>query len=261
MSNYALQINGVSKRFDSLQQQLATHPLYGAIQNQKQLQVFMEHHVFAVWDFMSLIKSTQNAIAPTTVPWTPSTNPKYVQFINQLVLEEESDHAVTNNDHNNPRSHFEVYIEAMTEIGANIYMISRFINTVRDKGLLAAFAIPKLPSAAKKFMQFTFDVIERQQPHLTVAVLALTREDLVPQLFRALQQNLSTQKNKPSNLMAYLDRHIQLDEQAHAPMAKELLQELCANSHAKQKESIEIAEQALAVRLEFWDNIYQLVRH
>lgn len=259
MANQALLVNGSSSQFDFLRDRLANHPLYGAIQNQRQLQLFMEHHVFAVWDFMSLIKSVQNQIAPTTVPWIPSAYPHYAQFINQLVLEEESDPLVANNDHNHPRSHFECYLEAMMEIGANTYTISRFINTVRNDGLTVAFNIPKLPYAAKQFMKFTFEVIQRNQLHLTVALLALAREDLVPQLFHALQQNLHIERSKVKSLLVYLDRHIQLDEQEHAPMAKELLQELCADSSIKQKESMEIAEQALAVRLELWDSIYQLV--
>ena len=259
MINHALKLNGDSKQFDTLQEQLTNHPLYCAIGNREHLRTFMEHHVFAVWDFMSLIKSAQNLIAPTTIPWVPSNHPRYVHFINQLVSEEESDNMYSNNAYNPPRSHFERYLEAMTEVGANTYIISRFISTVRDEGLDAALTIPHIPKAAKQFMTFTFDVIKRNQPHLIVAVLALGRENLVPQLFRSLQQNLQIDQSNARNLFTYLDRHIQLDEQEHAPIAIKLLQELCAGSSLKQSESMAIAEQALAVRLEFWDGIYRLL--
>lgn len=257
MFNYAVELNRVSNRFDSLQQQLANHPLYCAIRNKEHLKIFMEHHVFAVWDFMSLIKSVQSLIAPTTIPWVPSDHPRYVHFINQLVSEEESDDMYSNSAQSHPLSHFERYLEAMTEVGANTYIISRFINTLRDDGLDAALTIPKIPNTAKLFMTFTFDVIKRNQPHLIVAVLALGREGLVPQLFRSLQKNLLIDPTETPNLFAYLDRHIQLDEQEHAPLAKQLLQELCGNSRTKETESMEIAEQALVVRLKFWDGIYQ----
>ena len=259
MINQALNLNGGSKKYESLQQQLVNHPLNCSIHNKKHLKTFMEHHVFAVWDFMSLIKAVQCLIAPTTIPWIPSVHPHYVHFINQLVSEEESDYMYSNNSCNNPRSHFECYLEAMTEVGANTYLISRFINMVRDKGLDAALSIPHIPTVAKQFMIFTFDVINRNQPHLTVAVLALGREEMVPQLFRSLKQNLKIDKSNARTLFAYLDRHIELDEQEHGPIAVKLLQELCADSRIKQSESVEIAEQALAARLEFWDGIYQLL--
>lgn len=259
MINYALTLSSVSKQFDSLRLQLINHPLNSAIGNIEHLRIYMEHHVFAVWDFMSLIKSVQNFIAPTTVPWVPSDNPNYVHFINQLVSEEESDNLYSTNSHDHPRSHFERYLEAMTEVGANTYIISRFISMVSDEGLDAALSMPNLPNSAKKFMMFTFDVIKRNQLHLIVAVLALGREDLVPQLFRSLVQNFPMNRCEVPSLFAYIDRHIQLDEQEHAPIAKQLLQELCTGSSAKQIESQEIAEQALAVRLEFWNEIYRLL--
>ena len=259
MINQALKLNEGSKKIESLQQKLVNHPLNYSIHNKEHLKTFMEHHVFAVWDFMSLIKATQSLIAPTTIPWVPSDHPHYVHFINQLVLEEESDFMYSNKSCNNPRSHFERYLEAMTEVGANIYIISRFINTVRDKGLDAALTIPHIPMVAKQFMMFTFDVIKRNQSHLTVAILSLGREELVPQLFRSLQQNLQIDQSNARTLFAYLERHIELDEQEHAPIAGKLLQELCAGSSLKQLESVAIAEQALAARVKFWDGIYQLL--
>ena len=237
MSNYALELNRVSNLFDSLQQKLINHPLYCAIRNEEHLRIFMEHHVFAVWNFMSLIKSVQSLIAPTTIPWVPSDHPCYVHFINKLVSEEESDNMYSSCVQNHPLSHFESYLEAMTEVGANTYVISRFINTLRDDGLDAALKIPKIPNAAKLFMTFTFDIIKRNQPHLIVAVLALGRENLVPQLFRSLQKNLLICQTETPNLFAYLDRHIQLDEQEHAPIAKQLHRELCGNSKIKQTSS------------------------
>ena len=259
MNSHALELNRVSKRFDSLRQQLVDHPLYNAIHNKEHLKIFMEHHVFAVWDFMSLIKAAQKLIAPTTIPWVPSTNPRYVNFINLLVAEEESGSMYSNNASLYPLSHFERYLEAMKEVGANTYTISRFIGMTRNRGLDAAFTIPHIPNSAKHFMTFTFGVIQSNQPHLIIAVLALAREDLVPQLFRSIQQNMKIDQIEAPNLVAYLDRHIQLDEQEHAPIAKQLLQELCVGSRIKQTESIEVAEEALLVRLEFWNSIYQLL--
>ncbi len=242
-----------------LQQQLACHPIYEAIQNTQDLKIFMQQHVFAVWDFMSLIKSAQQQIAPTTIPWLPSKHPQYVHFINQLVTEEESDSSYSDNSHKYPCSHFERYLDSMIEIGADTSVITTFIDTIRDNDIESALLSPKINQATKEFIKFTFDVIKRNQPHLTVAVLALGREALVPQLFRSLQINSSIFNNDAPQFFHYLQRHIQIDEQQHGPIAIKLLNELCANSSKKYSEAMDIAQQALTVRLEFWDAIHELL--
>ncbi len=256
MSTFAVK---ESKDLQSLEKQLFNHILYSAIRTEQHLQIFMQHHVFAVWDFMSLIKAVQNLIAPTSIPWVPSKNPQFVNFINQLVIEEESDASYPTAD-NVPKSHFERYLDAMDEIGANTYIISRFINTLRNHGLETALEIPNIPTASREFMNFTFEIINSQQPHLIIAVLALGRENLVPQLFRSLQRNFLVDKNKTPNLYTYLDHHIQLDEQQHGPIATKLLAEVCAESSIKHTEAIEVAEKALVARLNFWDGIQQAIK-
>ena len=61
-----------------LQQQLNAHPLYRAIREVRDLRVFMAHHVYSVWDFMSLIKYMQRQLAPAQVPWMPHGDPALV---------------------------------------------------------------------------------------------------------------------------------------------------------------------------------------
>ncbi len=246
-----------SSRQASLRKRISEHPLYAALHTESNLRVFMEHHVYAVWDFMSLIKSLQRAIAPTRVPWVPSEHAHHVRFINQLVLDEESDHALTNDGGALYACHFESYLHAMKEVGADVFPVSAFVDRVRDEGIDVALESPGIPAPAREFMRFTFKIIERGQPHLLAAVLAYGREALLPRLFRSLREGLAIQPSHAPHLYGYFQRHIELDEQAHGPLLVRMVQDLCDGSSAKQAEAMDIAERALAARLRFWDGIHQ----
>lgn len=259
MNTQAITENNVSTRCEILRAKLTVHPLYSALKCEKALRIFMQHHVFAVWDFMSLIKSMQLHIAPVKIPWVPPADARYAHFINQLVLEEESDVALTGIGSASHASHFESYCQAMVEVGADIRPISQFIDNLRNGGFEAAFRITAIPTPSIKFMSFTFDVIGRNQPHLLAAVLAYGRESLVPQLFHVLLDMLQTNQCIAPVLCAYLERHIQLDEQQHGPMTVDLLHTFCEGSEKKYVEAMEIAEQALLARLDFWNEIHRAV--
>jgi hypothetical protein len=253
----SLRMDTLSSRHASLRARISEHPLYAALHTESNLRVFMEHHVYAVWDFMSLIKSLQRAIAPTRVPWVPPGHAHHVRFINQLVLEEESDHALTDDGGALYACHFESYLQAMQEVGADVRPVSAFVNRVRDEGLDGALEGPVIPAPAREFMRFTFEAIERGQPHLLAAVLAYGREALLPRLFRSLREGLGIQPRHAPHLYGYFERHIELDEQEHGPLLVQMMQELCEGSTAKQAEAVDVAERALAARLRFWDGIHQ----
>jgi hypothetical protein len=246
----------VSIKYRLAQEKLIQHPLYDAINNKEQLRVFMQHHVYAVWDFMSLIKALQCYLAPCNVPWTAPINSRHAHFINQLVLEEESDYALLDIEYATYASHFESYCKAMTEVGADTRHINLFIHAVSTKGVDTALRTAVIPSSARDFMTFTFDVINRKQSHLLASLLAYGRESLIPQLFNALIRNHIVTSGDTPILYAYLERHIQLDEQEHGPLTVLMAKELCENNMCKQAEAREIAEQAIDVRLSFWDGIY-----
>lgn len=253
MHNHAQNFDD-SINIDTLLDELGQHPIYRAIDDKTKLQIFMEHHVFAVWDFMSLIKALQQHLTPTKIPWTPPKNPYFVKFINQLVLEEESDDKL--NTDGTPLSHFECYVKAMLEIGADTAPINEFVSSTDKYGLESAMNNKNIPSPAKKFMRFTFEIIASNQPHLLATALAYGRETVVPLLFRSIQHNLPISVSDGPNLHVYLDRHVQLDEQEHGPMMVHMVRDLCAGSARRQSESVAIRQQALATRLVFWDEIY-----
>ena len=245
----------------TLQEKLNNHPLNSSITNLQCLRTFMEHHVYAVWDFMSLIKTLQNHFAPIKIPWVPPKNPKFSNFINLIVMEEESDIRLSNNNATKYASHFESYLDAMSEIGANIEKITELMNKVEQHGFKKALKSSEIPECAKNFMRCTFDIIKRDQPHELVAVLAFSREELVPKLFKTLNSKLQINAINTPTLFAYFERHVELDGNNHGPMAISLLEELCKGSEKRKVAAFKSAEQALESRLIFWDEIHHVLVH
>jgi hypothetical protein len=245
-----------ASRFQVLRARLADHPLYDTLHSNIALRIFMEHHVYAVWDFMSLVKSLQALLAPSSVPWTPAENPAHVHLINQLVLEEESDLAMNDSTGYQFASHFESYCQAMLEVGANMLPITKFIRQVKCESLEAAMRIAAVPEPAKRFVSHTFNMIRNGKPHQLAALLAYGRESQIPQLFQSILDGLQTGPDDAPLLHRYLRRHIELDGDEHGPLTIRLVENLCGGSIPKQNEVMETAADALQARLDFWDGIY-----
>jgi len=235
---------------------LENHPVYSAVDNIEHLQCFMEHHVYSVWDFMSLIKYLQNATAPTTVPWVPVGDGDVRRFINELVLEEESDQVAPGSKGDNEfASHFELYCGAMAEIGADNSKVLEFVELVKSKGLDAALNAELVPAPSKRFTQQTFEFLNSGKPQQVAAALALGREHIIPYMFRSFLKNLGVTEQDAPTFHYYLNRHIHLDEDFHAPLSLRLLNGLCDDDAQKQKNAIAAAEQAVEARVQFWDGV------
>ena len=84
-------LHQVLQKIGPLQEKIVNHPLYSHIQRPIDLHRFMEHHVFAVWDFMSLLKALQIKLTGTNLPWVPVGDPEIRYLINEIVLAEETD--------------------------------------------------------------------------------------------------------------------------------------------------------------------------
>lgn len=233
-------------------QQLENHPIYEAVSSVEDLQCFMQHHVYSVWDFMSLIKYLQSTIAPTTYPWVPQGDGNIRRFINELVLEEESDKASKANAYS---SHFELYKSAMHEIGADVLASERFIHIVGQEGIEKALNLPSVPDPSCIFISKTFDFINSNKPHQVAAALALGREYIIPCMFRSILQKIGVNENDTPIFHYYLNRHIHLDEDFHVPLSLKLLNELCEGDAHKIQEAIDAAQSAVKARIQFWDGV------
>lgn len=237
-------------------EKLLAHPLYAKIQTLQDLQTFARFHVFAVWDFMSLLKSLQNHLTCTTIPWHPkgSANTRYL--INEIVTGEESDVDALGRR----ISHYELYLSAMEQMGASQREIQQMMHLIHD-GLPVSQVIQRmvLPAGVKDFLNFTFDII--QEPiHVQAAVFSFGREDLIPDMFMELLQEISkVHPDKLDSYIYYLQRHIEVDGGHHSHLAMEMVIELCGDDPAKWKEASVAAIMSLEKRIQLWDAILDLI--
>jgi hypothetical protein len=237
-----------------LRDRLDSHPIYASLRTLDDLRVFMAHHVHSVWDFMSLIKYLQHAVAPARWPWTPGADPAIQRFINELVLEEETDAAGPAHP-GEFSSHFQLYLGAMREIGADAERPARFVEIAGREGLEAAVAALLPPPPALRFTRTTFAFIDSGQPHAVAAALALGREHIIPGMFRAFLARMAVSEAQAPTFHYYLHRHIHLDEDFHAPLSLRLLDRLCGGDAGKIAEARAAAIRAVEARMEFWDGV------
>lgn len=242
-----------------LQQQLADHPLYAAIDDLDDLREFMSHHIYAVWDFMGLLKELQQHLAPSGAPWVPDGNARLRRFINEIVLAEESDEAPPADDGSTTYiSHFELYAEAMGEVGVDAGGALAFAGRVRREGIDAALATTgELPAAARTFMRRTFEFIDSGKPHVVAAAFAYGREQIIPAMFRALLARVGVGADRAPAFHYYLERHIDLDGDHHGPLAEQMVVDLCRGDALRLREAAAAAEAALEARILFWDGVLE----
>lgn len=245
---------------ESFRSRLEDHPLYAAIHTIEDLRLFMQHHVYSVWDFMSLIKYLQGMIAPASYPWVPAGDGDVRRFINELVLEEESDEALSGSGQQFS-SHFELYCQAMAEIGADADAPLRFVERVRRQGVEAALSHPEVPEPSRAFTRQTFAFIDSGKPHTVAAALALGREHIIPCMFRALLARIGISENDAPAFHFYLKHHIHLDDEFHAPLSLRLLNGLCGDDPAHAAEAVAAGQQAVSARIALWDGVQTALQH
>ncbi|WP_442786853.1 DUF3050 domain-containing protein [Flavobacterium suncheonense] len=254
-----MKIQTINQAVQPLKEQLLNHELYAQIQNLDDLHHFLEYHVYAVWDFMSLLKALQMKLTCTTTPWFASPNPEMRYLINAIVLAEESDL----NADGKRQSHFEMYLDAMKACGANTQEIDVFLESViAMQNIFVSIRISDLNPKIKDFLDFTFRVIEQGKPHEIAAAFTFGREDLIPEMFTEILKNFKT--NFPqadlSKLIYYFERHIELDADDHGPMALQMITELCGEDSQKWKEVEAVSKQALEKRIGLWDAIEEQIK-
>lgn len=228
------------------------HPVYKQLGTLVFLRIFMESHVFAVWDFMALIKTLQRRLTCLDVPWLPPTDIISARLVNDIVLAEETDEVAPGYY----TSHFDLYLKAMAEIGADTSQIRSFIYAVRQ-GFTAdeALAPLSIPESTKAFVRSTLKTTSKST-HEVAAAFLLGREDIIPAMFGEIL-NISEAEHgfTCDSFRLYLDRHAHLDAEQHAPLGQKLLKNLCGNEPLKWEQALQSAFNALKARQSLWDGV------
>ena len=240
------------RSLEQLRHQLRHHRLYNNLLSVCDIRVFMRHHVFAVWDFMSLLKALQVRLTCVAVPWTPPGNTVAARLINQVVCDEESDL----DREGNPKSHFEMYVEAMEQIGADTVPIANFLQRINaGAGVADALADSDIAAPIKSFTAFTFSVIATGKIHLIASAFAFGREEVIPEMFLEILKRADADNVRYDRLVHYLKRHIELDGDKHGDLALQVVAELCEDDDARWREALAIGEESLQQRNALWDAI------
>ena len=246
---------------------LISHPVYRLVDGPDRLRRFMENHVFAVWDFQSLLKAMQQRLTCTGVPWTPTADPEARRLVNEIVLDEESDELPPDEAERvglvgpdgplTSASHFEIYLAAMRQAGADTRPIGRLIGLLQDGvPLSSALAACGGPPAALDFVRHTFSVIESGETHRIVAAFTFGREDVIPAMFRNLVTSLAEEDPDTWGIFRfYLERHIAHDDEKHAPICRRIVARLCGDDPAKWSDASATARSCIEARIALWDAI------
>jgi|HubBroStandDraft_4_1064222.scaffolds.fasta_scaffold01312_6 hypothetical protein len=245
----------------SLRETLLDHPLYADVVSVTDLRRFMEDHVFAVWDFMSLLKRLQQDMTCIRVPWFPSDNTRAARLINDIVIGEETDVGPDGSY----VSHLDLYLRAMADVGASTFQFERF-RTLALLGVPVEVALMRIGASShvQAFVAHTMTLANSGSTEEVLAAFFYGREDIIPEMFRRLLSTLHDAKHDNEHLrhfIYYIDRHIELDGDSHGPKGRELLEDLLADSPHRAERALHAACGSIESRIGLWNGTLSKIRN
>ncbi|MFF4380677.1 DUF3050 domain-containing protein [Kitasatospora sp. NPDC092039] len=243
-------LTSLQQAVDPLRREVVEHSVYRALTGIERVRTFLGSHVFAVWDFMSLLKSLQRDLTCVDVPWVPNGPTASRRLINEIVLVEESDELGEGYT-----SHFELYLDGMRQAGADPRPIEDFL-ALLGSGTAVPDALKRagVPQPALDFTSTTWSIVENAPVHGRAAAFAFGREDLIPDMFTQVVR-IDDPEGSLTVFKDYLARHIEVDGEQHTPMAMQMLIDLCGDDQAKWDSCAETVRSALRARLQLWSAI------
>ena len=245
-------------RLARLKNRLATHRLASGLRDAADLRTFMAHHVVCVWDFMSLLKSLQRELTCVDVPWVPTLDPEAARLVNEIVLGEESDRVPDGAGGERVTSHFVWYVEAMAELGCTTGPVRRFVEALRAGAPpREALVTSHLPGPAVAFGLTSLELLDEPLA-VRAAVFHHGREDLIPGMLAPLARRLHEERGTATQLLGYLERHVEVDGDVHGPLCEQLLGRLLDAEPEFRPRAVDAARRALEARLALWDAVADL---
>jgi hypothetical protein len=245
---------------NTLRAQLLDHPVYAEVDSVEDLRRFMEDHVFAVWDFMSLLKRLQQDLTCTKVPWFPADNARAARLINDIVIGEETDV----DPDGNYVSHLDLYLRAMADVGASTRQFDTFRSQARvGTSVEAAMVRAGVPPHVQAFVAHTMALAQSGSTEEVLAAFFYGREDIIPEMFSRLQKTLAGARRDNAslrNFIYYIERHIELDGDSHGPMGRELLEGLVADSPQRHQRALHAACDSIKARIDLWNGTLGTLR-
>lgn len=232
--------------------EMKNHQVFLKIRSIEDLRVFMSWHVFAVWDFMLLVKALQFHYTSIKGYWVPPKNNASARLINEIVLGEETD----DDGDGGYCSHFELYTRSMTEIGASTTAIDDFIERLRiGVGPIDAMASGGINIAIRRFVSNQVRTAQNGTIDEILGNFIFGREDSIPEMFLNLLDKWGVRESKAPTFVFYLKRHIELDKDAHGPAALAMLVSEVGDDVVKQRRALVSAIKAVKERIALWDGI------
>ena len=241
------------KKLNDLKQKIIAHPLFANKLEPRHICKFMESHIFAVWGFMSILKSLQKLITPNNLPWMPNKNTKngLVNFVNEIILCEESDFI----EGIGFISHYEIYLLAMDNMGAKRDQLDKLTSRITDKGYNKIY-IDDIDASeeVKSFLKHDLDVSMNGTLPEIIGAFTLGREKVIPNMFSYILPAIK-ETTTSKYFVTYLKRHIDVDGDRHGPLSLKLLNASCDKKQLSLAYATAI--KSLELRLSVWDKIYE----
>jgi radical SAM protein with 4Fe4S-binding SPASM domain len=234
----------VMKGHQGLQQAreaVVSHGVYAAASSPAVLRAFMESHVFAVWDFLALLRRLRGEIS----------QPASSGYLEEVLRAEESDLW----EDGRSASHLDRYLEAMEEVGADTALFRAFQSRLAagDAPDVALEAVGA-PWPVRHFVSDTLSWASNGDLAEVAAVYLYSREDVLPEIYQRLLTVCEGQ-GEASRLVEYLERHLARYGEDTASQAKHIMDQITGQDPKVWDRAALAAERALLARKALWDGI------
>jgi len=242
---------------EDAREDLVSHPVYSHVNSVASMHTFMSFHIWAVWDFMCLLKGLQVRLSCVQVPWYPQGDRTLRRLVNEIVVAEETDE----DGKGGYAAHFELYLDAMEQCGADASTTHRFIGALRrGMDVRTALDAANPPEGARIFSTDTCEILESDSLAAIAAAFTFGREDVVPLMFQEiLDQVKQCDLARYDRFIYYLDRNIAVDSDEHGPMAFEMVERICGDDPKKWAQAEAAARRHIESRIRLWDGALEAI--